>query len=87
MADLEASIRILQAEFPTATIGLDNHRPYARMPDGTLFGILFGDAPHAGDPKWARGPVAIVRFPSGALSSRNWEIVKSLVPSRQDEGK
>ena len=79
MADINSAIRILRAKFPGALVGLDNDRPYAKTPDGVLCGILFGESPHAGDPIWARGPVAIIRFPSGVLSARNWEIVESLV--------
>lgn len=78
MADMNAAIKILRQEFPTAVVGLDNDRPYAYAKlGGKMFGIIF-DTEHAGDPKWARGPSAIVYFPGGILSSRNWEIVANL---------
>lgn len=87
MADILSAMKALQDEFPEATVGVDADRPYARMPDGTLYGILFGEAgmAHAGDPKWARGPIAIVKFPSDTISARSFEVVKSLVEKVEDD--
>ena len=79
MADINSAIKFLRTEFPSAEISCINSTPLAR--DGKrLYGILFsepGDA-HAGDPVWARGPVAIVNFPTGEKDSRNFEIFRWL---------
>lgn len=78
MADMSSAVRLLEDEFPGADVGVDNHRPYARTTDGTLYGVLFG-TPHAGDQLWERGPIAIVQFTGGQLSARQWEVKRWLV--------
>ena len=81
MADVNSAVKYLKIEFPDAQIGVSASRPFAKLADGRLYGILFGEPGdrHAGDPRWERGPVAIVQFPSGQLDSHNFEIVKSLI--------
>lgn len=71
----EQILKILIREFPQATVGLDNQRPYAKLPDGQLFGILFDEEV---DPDGYKKPYAIVRFPYGHLSAHNYYIYKVL---------
>jgi len=79
MADMKSALKFLRENFPQAAVGVDNTRPYAKFPNGEMYGILFGEPgdPHAGDPIWARGPVAIIKFQDGKIG-RNWEVEKWL---------
>lgn len=68
MPDSAAAIKILKERYPEATVGLDNGRPYARLPNGTLYGVIF----------MGEELLAIVNYPSGHLSSRNLIVVERL---------
>ncbi len=86
MADLNSALKVLRDHYPEAIVGVENnHIPYARMPDGKLYGILFG-TPHVGDQKWEREPQAIIHFPGGRPNSSNFEIVNYLIKQRGISG-
>lgn len=80
--DIKSAVKFLREEFPGAEVGLDNFRPYAKTKEGELFGILF-DENHAGNQHHIQGPSAIIKFPAGKLSNRNWIIIKDLVSREQ----
>ena len=70
------AVELLKKEFPEAEVGLDNFRPYAKLPDGRMFGVLFDmDAEHP-RPVWA-----IIEFPRGRISSHNYRIHRVLASS------
>lgn len=73
MPDRGLAVRILKSEFPDAEVGLDNFRPYAKLPDGRCFGILFKLEDGV-----ATSPEFIIEFGKGHISSHNYRIHKAL---------
>jgi mRNA degradation ribonuclease J1/J2 len=76
----------LKEEFPGAVLGNDCGRPFARLANGEVYGLLFGEPgePHAADPAWARGPIAIIKFTAEKVDSHNWEVYKFLpIPGQE----
>ena len=80
MADMNSALDLLHNEFPDAEISCRNSIPLAKA-ETQLYGILFSEMgeKHAGDPVYARGPIAIVNFPTGVKDSRNYVIHKWLL--------
>ena len=73
MANRTEAVLLLKQEFPDAEVGLNNFRPYAKLPDGKMFGVLF---------KLEDGistePEYIIEFTDRHISNRNYRIHKVL---------
>ena len=69
------TLEILKSEFPQAEVGLDNFRPYAKLPDGRMFGVLYTKNTYE---NFNELPTFIIEFTSGYISARNYRIHKVL---------
>ena len=74
MPNRTEAVLILKGEFPDAEVGLDNYRPYAKLPNGKCYGVLF----RLNEYGQATEPEFIIQFTAGYISARNYTIHKVL---------